>query len=62
MMRDSDPRIDPLFDGHPVRDFATMTAEERLEDLSAKIALVLELRRARQEAAGLESGSDRVPA
>lgn len=39
-----------------------MTVEERLEDLSAKIALVLEFRQARQEAAGLESGLDRVRA
>jgi hypothetical protein len=39
----------PDFDGHPARDFAKMTPEERLDDLSAKIALVWELRRARQE-------------
>lgn len=38
----------PHFDGHPARDFAKMTAEERIDDLSAKIALVWELRRARQ--------------
>lgn len=38
----------PDFDGHPARDFAKMTAEERIDDLSAKIALVWELRRARQ--------------
>jgi hypothetical protein len=61
-MHDCATTTDPLFDGHPARDFATMTAEERLEDLSAKIALVLELRQARQEAAGLESDLDRVPA
>lgn len=36
--------IDPSFDGHPERDFQRMTAEERLDDLSRKIALVLELR------------------
>lgn len=41
-------RPHPDFDGHPARDFAKMTAEERLEDLSAKIALVWELRRTRQ--------------
>ena len=39
--------IDPAFDGHQARDFAGMTAEERLDDLSRKIALVLELRRSR---------------
>ena len=39
--------IDRAFDGHPVRDFADMTAEERLDDLSRKIALVLELRQSR---------------
>lgn len=39
--------IHPDFDGHPARDFARMTAEERLDDLAAKIALVHELRRAR---------------
>lgn len=61
-MIDGSTRINPLFDGHPVRDFATMTADERIEDLSAKIALVLELRRARREATGLEPGSDRDPA
>jgi hypothetical protein len=44
-------RIDSLFDGHPVRDFASMTAEERIEDLEAKVALVLELRQARLPAA-----------
>lgn len=38
----------PDFDGHQARDFAKMTAEERIDDLSAKIALVWELRRARQ--------------
>jgi hypothetical protein len=37
----------PAFDGHPVRDFASMTPEERLDDLSRKIALVHELRRSR---------------
>lgn len=61
-MIDGSTRINPLFDGHPVRDFATMTADERIEDLSAKIALVLELRRARREATGLEPRSDRDPA
>jgi len=39
--------VHPDFDGHPARDFASMTAEERLDDLSRKIALVLELRKAR---------------
>jgi len=46
--------IDPAFDGHPIRDFATMTPEERLDDLSRKIALVHELRRSR---APLEAGA-----
>ena len=40
--------IDPAFDGHPARKFETMTAEERLDDLSRKIALVLELRKSRK--------------
>lgn len=39
----------PDFDGHPARDFATMTPEERIDDLSAKIALVWELRSARKD-------------
>jgi len=39
--------IDRQFDGHPSRDFASMSAEERLDDLSRKIALVLELRKSR---------------
>lgn len=39
--------IDPAFDGHPTRSFADMNAEERLDDLSRKIALVLELRKSR---------------
>jgi hypothetical protein len=47
---------DPDFDGHPSRDFAAMTAEERLDDLSRKIALVLELRRGRER-----SAADREP-
>lgn len=38
---------DHAFDGHPTRDFAEMNAEERLDDLSRKIALVLELRKSR---------------
>jgi hypothetical protein len=41
--------IDPAFDGHPTRAFADMSAEERLDDLSNKIALVLELRKSRVE-------------
>ena len=41
--------IDPAFDGHQARDFASMTPEERLDDLSRKIALVHELRRSRIE-------------
>ena len=32
--------IDPAFDGHQARNFATMTPRERLDDLSRKIALV----------------------
>jgi len=44
--------IHPDFDGHQARDFATMTADERLDDLSAKIALVLELRQARETMEG----------
>ena len=43
--------IDPAFDGHPARDFASMSAEERLDDLSRKVALVLELRKSREAAA-----------
>ncbi len=39
--------IDHAFDGHPARNFADMNAEERLDDLSRKIALVLELRKSR---------------
>ncbi|MEN9353950.1 MAG: hypothetical protein RL318_1275 [Fibrobacterota bacterium] len=39
---------DPAFDGHQTRDFEKMTAEERLDDLSRKIALVLELRKSRR--------------
>jgi hypothetical protein len=39
--------IDHAFDGHPTRDFADMSAEERLDDLSHKIALILELRKSR---------------
>lgn len=39
--------LDPAFDGHQARDFASMTPEERLDDLSRKIALVHELRRSR---------------
>jgi hypothetical protein len=39
--------IDPAFDGHPARDFASMSPDERLDDLSRKIALVLELRLSR---------------
>ncbi|MEN9308393.1 MAG: hypothetical protein RL173_2325 [Fibrobacterota bacterium] len=39
--------IDGAFDGHLTRNFADMTAEERLDDLSRKIALVLELRKSR---------------
>jgi hypothetical protein len=39
--------IDPAFDGHQSRDFESMTADERLDDLSRKIALVLELRHSR---------------
>lgn len=42
-----DHTLDPAFDGHQARDFASMTPEERLEDLSRKIALVHELRRSR---------------
>lgn len=54
--------IHPDFDGHEARAFAAMTAEERLEDLSAKIALVLELRRARETMADpVASSSDRGP-
>jgi len=53
-------RIDPLFDGHPVRDFAAMTAEERIEDLEAKIALVLELRQARLPLARPTTERDRA--
>ncbi|HNY31901.1 MAG TPA: hypothetical protein PKO15_13525 [Fibrobacteria bacterium] len=45
--------IDRDFDGHPVRDFATLTADERLDELADKIALVLELR-------GSVVGSDTV--
>jgi hypothetical protein len=41
--------IDPAFDGHPVLEFARMDAEMRLDDLSRKIALVLELRASRVE-------------
>lgn len=37
--------IDPAFDGHSERHFSEMTAEERLDDLSRKIALMLELRK-----------------
>lgn len=40
---------DLAFDGHPTRNFAEMTAEERLDDLSRKIALVLELWESRVE-------------
>lgn len=39
--------IEGAFDGHPMRNFADMTAEERLDDLSRKIALVLELSKSR---------------
>jgi hypothetical protein len=46
-MHDAATGIDPL-SRHPACGFATRTAEERLEDLSAKIALVLELRQARR--------------
>lgn len=42
-------KIDLAFDGHPVRNFADMSAEERLDDLSRKITLVLELRKSRVE-------------
>jgi hypothetical protein len=42
-------KIDLAFDGHPVRNFAEMDAQERLDDLSRKIALVLELRKSRVE-------------
>lgn len=38
---------DHAFDGHPTRSFADMNAEERLDDLSRKIALVWELRKSR---------------
>lgn len=41
--------IDHAFDGHPTRQFADMDAQERLDDLSRKIALVLELRKSRVE-------------
>ena len=50
--------IDPAFDGHPARDFASMSAEERLDDLSRKVALVLELRKSR-EATGEEDARHR---
>ena len=48
----------PDFDGHPARDFAAMTAEERIDDLSAKIALVWELRRAREASQTQEPSSE----
>lgn len=35
---------DPDFDGHPAKAFEAMDSEERVDDLSRKIALVLELR------------------
>lgn len=51
--------IHPDFDGHAARPFALMTPEERLDDLSAKAALVLELRKARE--AENEEGAGRRP-
>lgn len=48
--------IHPDFDGHVSRPFATMTPDERLDDLSAKIALVLELRKVREAANADEAG------
>lgn len=41
--------IDLDFDGHPSLEFSEMDAEERLDDLSRKISLVLELRRCAAE-------------
>ena len=48
----------PDFDGHPARDFSKMTPEERLDDLSAKIALVWQLRRARGEGSGKDPSAE----
>lgn len=48
-------KIDRAFDGHPTRGFADMNAEERLDDLSRKIALVLELRNSRVESEAKDS-------
>lgn len=50
--------IDADFDGHSERDFKTMTAEERLDDLSRKIALMLELRFLATSAGGRSMGKD----
>lgn len=48
---------DPAFDGHQARDFTAMTPDERLDDLSRKIALVLELRRSRASLETAESST-----
>lgn len=40
---------DQAFDGHPTRYFADMDPQERLDDLSRKVALVMELRKFRVE-------------